>query len=83
MEYFIAFYMAGVALAMLKLFRPSYLLLKDVDPNNIVVQNIFVSSIVMTLSFMILLIPLTPALLSDSLRDSFCVSFCDAVLNKG
>jgi len=83
MEYFIAFYMAGVALAMLKLFRPSYLLLKDVDPNNIVVQNIFVSSIVMTLSFMILLIPLTPALLSDNLRDSFCVSFCDAVLNKG
>lgn len=83
MEYFIAFYIAGVALAMLKLFRPSYLLLKDVDPNNIVVQNIFISSIVMTLGFIILLIPLTPALLSDKLRDSFCVSFCDAVLNKG
>jgi len=83
MEYFIAFYIAGVALAMLKLFRPSYLLLKDVDPNNIVVQNIVVSSIVMTLGFIILLVPLTPALLSDKLRDSFCVSFCDAVLNKG
>ncbi len=82
MEYFLAFYISGVALAMLRLYRPSWLLIKKVDPANILVQQKVIAFFIMLIGFMIILIPISPALLSDKLRNSFCVSFCDAVLNK-
>lgn len=83
MEYFIAFYISGVALAMAKLYMPSYKLIKSVDPTNPLVTNKVIAFFVMIIGFMVILIPIIPALLSDRLRDSFCVSFCDAVLQQG
>ena len=82
MEYFLAFYISGVALAMSRLYIPSWKLIKSVDPTNLLVQHKELAFLVMLLGFIIILIPITPSLLSDKLRDSFCVSFCDAVLNK-
>jgi len=83
MEYFIAFYISGVALAMAKLYIPSWKVIKSIDPRNPLVVNKVMAFFVMMIGFMIILIPIIPALLSDRLRDSFCVSFCDAVLQKG
>jgi len=83
MEYFIAFYISGVALAMAKLYIPSWKVIKSIDPRNPLVVNKVMAFFVMIIGFMIILIPIIPALLSDRLRDSFCVSFCDAVLQKG
>ena len=82
MEYFLAFYIAGIVLAMLKLYMPSYKLIKKIDPNNPVVIHNYIAFVVMILGFIILLIPLTPALLSDKLAQAFCVSFVDAVLGQ-
>tara|TARA_B100000900_G_C20496632_1_gene681916 strand:- start:699 stop:959 length:261 start_codon:yes stop_codon:yes gene_type:complete len=81
MEYFLAFYLSGVALAMYRLYRPSYMIIKRMEPANILVQQKVIAFFVMLIGFMIILIPITPALLSDELRKSFCLSFCDAVLN--
>lgn len=83
MEYFIAFYISGVALAMAKLYMPSYKLIKSVDPTNPLVTNKVIAFFVMIIGFMVILIPIIPALLSDRLRDSFCASFCNAVLQRG
>jgi hypothetical protein len=83
MEYFIAFYISGVALAMAKLYVPSWKLIKSVDPTNPLVVNKVIAFFIMTIGFVICLVPVTPALLSDRLRDSFCASFCNAVLQRG
>ena len=80
MEYFLAFYIAGIVLAMFKLYMPCYKLIKKVDSNNPIVTHKYISFVVMILGFIIILIPLTPALLSDKLAKSFCVSFVNAVL---
>lgn len=82
MEYFIAFYISGVVLAMLKLYMPCFWVIKDTDPNNPIIKHNWMACWIMFLGFMIILIPLTPALLSDKLGKSFCVTFCDAVLNQ-
>jgi len=80
MEYFLAFYLAGIVLAMFKLYMPCYKLIKEVNPRNPVIVHKYIAFVVMVLGFMIILIPLTPALLSDKLAKAFCVSFVDAVL---
>ena len=80
MEYFLAFYIAGIVLAMFKLYMPCYKLIKELDPNNPLVVNKHIALVLMVLGFAIILIPVTPALLSDKLAKAFCVSFVDAVL---
>ncbi len=82
MEYFLSFYISGVALAMLRLYRPSYHMIKKIDPTNPLIKQKVIAFFVMIIGFMVILIPISPALLSDRLRKSFCVSFCDAVLNQ-
>ena len=83
MEYFLSFYISGVALAMFRLYRPSYYMIKKIDPTNPLIQRKVIAFFIMIVGFMIILIPISPSLLSDKLRNSFCVSFCDAVLEKG
>ena len=39
MEYFLAFYVAGIGLAMYKLYLPSYLTIKKLDSQNILIQR--------------------------------------------
>jgi len=82
MEYFLAFYIAGIVLAMFKLYMPCYRLIKKIDPNNPVVIHKYIAFVVMILGFAIILIPVTPALLSDKLTQAFCVSFVDAVVGQ-
>ena len=81
MEYFLAFYVAGIVFAMYKLYMPCYWVIKDTDPRNPVVLHNWIAFCVMVIGFSIILIPLIPALLFDKIGQSFCVSFCDAVLN--
>jgi len=83
MEYFLAFYIAGMALAMFRLYRPSYLTIKEIDPNNILVQRNVIAFFVMIVGFAIILLGIIPALLSDKSARNFISSFVQSVLNRG
>jgi uncharacterized membrane protein YidH (DUF202 family) len=83
MEYFLAFYVAGIALAMYKLYLPSYLTIKKYDPNNILVERKILAFFIMIIGFSIILIGIIPALLSDNMGKRFCTSFVAAVLDNG
>lgn len=82
MEYFLAFYVAGIALAMYKLYLPSYLTIKSIDANNILIQRKFIAFFVMIAGFTIILLGIIPALLSDKLGKQFITSFVQSVLNQ-
>ena len=83
MEYFLAFYIAGMALAMFRLYRPSYLTIKEIDPNNILIQRNVIAFFVMIVGFAIILLWIIPALLSDKAARNFISSFVQSVLNRG
>jgi len=83
MEYFLAFYIAGMALAMFRLYRPSYLTIKEIDPNNILIQRNVIAFFVMIVGFAIILLGIIPALLSDKAARNFISSFVQSVLNRG
>lgn len=83
MEYFLAFYVAGIVLAMYKLYLPSYLTIKKYDPNNILIERNILAFFVMLIGFSIILLGIIPALLSDNLGKRFCTSFVAAVLDNG
>lgn len=83
MEYFLAFYVAGMALAMFRLYRPSYLTIKEIDPNNILIQKNVIAFFVMIIGFAIILLGIIPALLSDKAARNFISSFVQSVLNRG
>jgi len=51
MEYIIAFYFAGVLLAMFKIWLPSYKLIKLVDPDNPLIASPVMSTLVVLLIF--------------------------------
>jgi uncharacterized membrane protein YidH (DUF202 family) len=83
MEYFLAFYVAGIALAMYKLYLPSYLTIKKLDSQNILVQRNIIAFFIMLIGFSIILLGIIPALLSDNMGKKFCSSFVNAVLDNG
>jgi hypothetical protein len=81
MEYFLAFYVAGIALAMYRLYIPIYRTIKRLEPENIFVQRKYLGFFIILGMFSVVLILIAPTLLSDNLSKRFCVSFVDAVLN--
>ena len=68
---------------MYKLYLPSYLTIKKIDANNILIQRNIMAFFVMILGFTIILMGIIPALLSDNLGKRFCTSFVAAVLDNG
>ena len=81
MEYFLAFYLAGIALAMYKLYLPIYKTIKRLDPNNLFIVRKYLGFFVVLGMFSVVLILIIPSILSENLGKKFCVSFVDAVLN--
>jgi hypothetical protein len=81
MEYFLAFYVAGIALAMYRLYIPIYRTIKRLEPGNIFIQRKYLGFFIILGMFSVVLILIAPTLLSDNLSKRFCVSFVDAVLN--
>jgi len=81
MEYFLAFYLAGIALAMYKLYIPIYRTIKKLEPDNLFVVRNYLGFFVILTIFSVVLIVITPTLLSDKLGKRFCVSFVGAVIN--
>jgi len=81
MEYFLAFYLAGIALAMYKLYLPIYKTIKRLDPNNLFIVRKYLGFFVVLGMFSVVLILIIPSVLSENLGKKFCVSFVDAVLN--
>lgn len=81
MEYFLAFYLAGIALAMYKLYLPIYKTIKRLDPNNLFIVRKYLGFFVVLGMFSVVLILIIPSVLSENLGKKFCISFVDAVLN--
>jgi len=81
MEYFLAFYLAGIALAMYKLYLPIYKTIKRLDPNNLFIVRKYLGFFVVLGMFSVVLILIIPSVLSENLGKKFCVSFVDAVIN--
>ena len=81
MEYFLAFYLAGIALAMYKLYIPIYRTIKKLEPDNLFVVRKYLGFFVILTIFSVVLVIIIPSVLSEKLGKKFCVSFVDAVIN--
>jgi hypothetical protein len=80
MKYFIAFYIAGWVLSLLRLYYPSIKFLKRFKIESILVEREYVGWFVAIIGFGIAT-PLTlPIALSDKLSKEFIVAFCDRAL---
>jgi len=81
MKYFIAFYIAGWVVSLVRLYYPSIRFLKSVESSNILVQREKLGWAIAILGFGIAT-PLTlPIALSDKLSKEFVVAFCDKALS--
>jgi len=81
MEYFLAFYLAGIALAMYKLYIPIYRTINRLQPENIFIRRKYLGFFVVLGIFSVVLVIIIPSVLSEKLGKKFCVSFVDAVIN--
>ena len=81
MEYFLAFYVAGIVLAMYKLYIPIYKTIEKLDPNNIFITRKYLGFFIVLAMFSVVLILIIPPLLSDNLGKRFCISFVGAVVD--
>jgi hypothetical protein len=80
MKYFIAFYIAGWALSLIRLYYPSIKFLKRFKIESILVEREYSGWFVAIIGFGIAT-PLTlPIALSDKLSKEFVVAFCDRAL---
>tara|TARA_B100000131_G_scaffold154376_1_gene149780 strand:- start:235 stop:498 length:264 start_codon:yes stop_codon:yes gene_type:complete len=75
MEYIIAFYFAGVLLAMFKLWLPSYKIIKLVDPNNPLIASPLMSTLVVFILFTLFFPLIMFALLFDDKAIKFIEHF--------
>jgi hypothetical protein len=81
MKYFIAFYIAGWVVSLVRLYYPSIRFLKSVESGNVLVQREKLGWAIAILGFGIAT-PLTlPIALSDKLSKEFVVAFCDKALS--
>ena len=81
MKYFIAFYIAGWVVSLVRLYYPSIRFLKSVESSNVLVQREKLGWAIAILGFGIAT-PLTlPIALSDKLSKEFIVAFCDKALS--
>jgi len=81
MKYFIAFYIAGWVVSLVRLYYPSIRFLKSVESSNVLVQREKLGWAIAILGFGIAT-PLTlPIALSDKLSKEFVVAFCDKALS--
>lgn len=81
MEYFLAFYVAGIALAMYRLYLPIYRTIKRLEPGNLFIVRKYLGFFIVLGMFSVVLILIMPSVLSEKLGKRFCISFVDAVIN--
>jgi|TARA_R110000744_G_scaffold364893_1_gene473551 hypothetical protein len=74
-EIILAFWIAGVGLAMWKIWRPSYKIITLVDRNNILVTRPILSTIVVTVIFTIFLPFMVIPLLIPNRLEEFTLGF--------
>ena len=75
MEIFIAFYFSGVGIAMYKIWYPSYMMIKEIDPNNIMTYIPWISHLVVLILFTVFLPVMLFALLFDDHTERFINAF--------
>ena len=80
LEIFIAFYATGVAIAMWRLWRPSYYIVKKLQPNNIMVQKPILSGIVVMVMFALMFPLLAYTILFDDKMERFINGFVKGVI---
>ena len=79
LEIFIAFYATGV-LAMYRAVRPSYYIVKELAPSNIMVQKPILSGIVVMVIFALMFPLLAYIILFDDKMDRFVNGFVKGVM---
>ena len=82
LEMILAFYAAGVLMAMWQLWLPSYRIIKEVDPYNIVVQRPILSGIIVLVIFTIMFPFIAFTLLFDDKVERFQNGFIKGVMGK-
>jgi fructose-specific phosphotransferase system IIC component len=75
MEIFIAGWLSGVALAMYKIWFPSFRIIKKVDPSNPLTIRPWLSTLVVAILFTIFLPVMIFALLFDNYTENFIKAF--------
>jgi hypothetical protein len=80
LELFIAFYASGVAIAMWRLYYPSFRMIKYVDSHNIIARKPILSFFVVLFIFTLMLPFMAYTLLFDGEMDKFRKGFVNGVL---
>ena len=80
LEIFIAFYATGVAIAMYRLYYPSYRVIKALAPSNSMVQKPILSATIVLLIFTIMLPFIAYIILFDDKMDRFVNGFVKGVM---
>lgn len=75
MEYIIAFYFAGVFIAMFKIWAPSYQIIREVDPHNPMSKRPILSTLVVLVLFTLFLPFMVLVLLFDDKAVKFIEHF--------
>ena len=81
MEIFIAAWMSGVALAIWKIWYPSILVIREVDPNNPLLVRIWLSTIIMLVMFTLFLPIMILAILFDDHTERFIKAFAKGAMD--
>ena len=82
-EIIIAFYASGVGMALWQLWLPSYQILKELEPDNIVVRKAGISTLVVILAFTILLPIMVFVILLEEQKVKFIKGFINGVSIHG
>ena len=82
-QYIIAFWLAGVLLAMWKIYFPSLKIIKSIVPNNIIVQHPVLSTIVVFIMFTLFLPFMVLPLLIPNRLEKFASGFISGAVNSG
>lgn len=80
MEYLLAFHIAGVVMALVLVYRPAYIAIKEMQPTNILIKYSILGWIVVTILFTLILPALIPSILSEDLRWTFIKGFVESAL---
>jgi len=80
LELILAFYATGVAIAMWRLWLPSYQIVRELSPDNIIIQKPILSGLVVFVMFIIMFPFLAYIILFDNKMEQFINGFVKGVI---
>ena len=80
LELILAFYATGVVIAMWRLWLPSYQIVRELSPDNIIIQKPILSGLVVFVMFIIMFPFLAYVILFDNKMEQFINGFVKGVI---